>query len=158
MLPRHSLDYTYLYRFRFLDWLDKIAQASACSKGTRLSTFDELCSTFTLSTFNKTSMTNLIASGDIIYTPPIYICNIEKSFTPAEYRLYKDDSNDYFKNTLAGLRIKAEIACEQTDSVCTVTKFTEKVRFEEMDAKICPKSCSFYDFVLDNKNSPSLSL
>jgi len=71
-------------------------------------------------------MTNLVATGDIIYTPPIYICNIEKTFTDAEYRMYKEDTQDYFKNTLAGLRIKAEIACEQTDSVCTVTKFTEK--------------------------------
>ena len=88
-------------------------------------------------------MTNLVASGDIIYTPPIYICNIEKSFSPADYRLYKDDSNDYFKNTLAGLRIKAEIACEQTDSVCTVTKFTEKVRFGEMDAKTVQKRVVF---------------
>ena len=103
-------------------------------------------------------MTNLVVSGDIIYTPPIYICNIEKSFSPAEYRLYKDDTQDYFKNTLAGLRIKAEIACEQTDSVCTVTKFTEKVRFVEIDAKTVQKTCKFYDFVLDHKNSPSLSL
>ena len=29
----------------------------------------------------NTSMTNLVTSGDIIYTPPIYICNIQKSFS-----------------------------------------------------------------------------
>ena len=32
----------------------------------------------------SSSLTKLVTSGDIIYTPPIYICNIEKSFTNSE--------------------------------------------------------------------------
>ena len=32
----------------------------------------------------SSSLTKLVTTGDIIYTPPIYICNIEKSFTSSE--------------------------------------------------------------------------
>ena len=32
----------------------------------------------------SSSLTKLVTSGDIIYTPPIYICNIENSFTNSE--------------------------------------------------------------------------
>ena len=30
------------------------------------------------------SMAQLLRSTDIVYTPPIYICNIEKTFTPEQ--------------------------------------------------------------------------
>ena len=41
---------------------------------------------------------------------------------------YQSKNDENFRKTLTGLRVKAEISCEQTDSACTVTKFTEKVR------------------------------
>merc|ERR1711892_1128 len=70
------------------------------------------------------SMAQLLRSTDIVYTPPIYICNIEKTFTSEQKDLY--DTDAAFRKTLTGLRVKAEMSCDQTDSACTVSKYYEK--------------------------------
>lgn len=90
-------------------------------------------------------MSELLISGDIVFTPPIYICNIDKTFSPVHkgkllptYELRSKtmfewqntdlyDTDAAFRKTLAGLRVKAEMSCDQTDSACTVSKYFEKV-------------------------------
>lgn len=70
------------------------------------------------------SLMQLVLDGDISFTPPIYVCNISRTFTPEQETRYRIDKK--FRSTLAGLRIKAETACDQTDSVCTISKYSEK--------------------------------
>ena len=74
-------------------------------------------------------MTHLIVSGDIFYTPPAYVCNLEP---PKEDYLIQNrqdhNTDEYsFKDTLAGLTVKALQSCDQTDALCTVVRYTEKV-------------------------------
>ena len=69
-----------------------------------------------------------MTSGDIFFTPPAYVCDIQKTFSAEHEAAYKAKENIPFRKTLDGLVVKSQLSCDQADALCTVNKFFEKVR------------------------------
>ena len=68
----------------------------------------------------------LFRKGDLFFSPSVYTCDIEKSFSEEERVMYFTRKNVAFRKTPAGLRVKAQLACEQTDALCTIDRSSEK--------------------------------
>ena len=68
-----------------------------------------------------------MTSGDIFFTPPAYVCDIQKTFSAEHEAAYKAKENIPFRKTLDGLVVKSQLSCDQADALCTVNKFFEKV-------------------------------
>ena len=71
-----------------------------------------------------------MTSGDIFFTPPAYVCDIQKTFSAEHEAAYKAKENIPFRKTLDGLVVKSQLSCDQADALCTVNKFFEKVNVE----------------------------
>ena len=72
------------------------------------------------------SFGQLLYKGDLFFSPSVYTCDIEKSFSEEERRMYYKRENIAFRKTPAGLRVKAQLACEQSDALCTIDRSSEK--------------------------------
>ena len=68
----------------------------------------------------------LFRKGDLFFSPSVYTCDIQKSFSEEERSMYFTRKNVAFRKTPAGLRVKAQLACEQTDALCTIDRSSEK--------------------------------
>ena len=68
----------------------------------------------------------LLSSGDLFFSPSIYVCDIQKTFSEEEKTLYFNKENIEFRKTPAGLRVKSQLACEQSDALCTIDRSSEK--------------------------------
>ena len=68
----------------------------------------------------------LFYTGDLFFSPSVYTCDIEKTFSEKERRMYFKRENVAFRKTPAGLRVKAQLACEQSDALCTIDRSSEK--------------------------------
>ena len=76
---------------------------------------------------HKSTFNELMTSGDIFFTPPAYVCDIQKTFSAEHEAAYKAKENIPFRKTLDGLVVKSQLSCDQADALCTVNKFFEKV-------------------------------
>ena len=72
------------------------------------------------------SFGQLLYKGDLFFSPSVYTCDIQKSFSEEERRMYYKRENTAFRKTPAGLRVKAQLACEQSDALCTIDRSSEK--------------------------------
>ena len=72
------------------------------------------------------SFSQLLYKGDLFFSPSVYTCDIQKSFSEEERRMYYKRENTAFRKTPAGLRVKAQLACEQSDALCTIDRSSEK--------------------------------
>ena len=72
------------------------------------------------------SFGQLLYNGDLFFSPSVYTCDIQKSFSEEERRMYYKRENTAFRKTPAGLRVKAQLACEQSDALCTIDRSSEK--------------------------------
>ena len=68
----------------------------------------------------------LLHTGDLFFSPSVYTCDIQKTFSENERQMYFKRENVAFRKTPAGLRVKAQLACEQSDALCTVDRSSEK--------------------------------
>ena len=68
----------------------------------------------------------LVTSGELFFSPSVYVCEIEKTFSERERQMYFERKNVAFRKTPAGLRVKAQMACDQTDALCTIDRSSEK--------------------------------
>ena len=68
----------------------------------------------------------LISSGELFFTPSVYMCQLEKTYTAKEERLYFDKANAEFRQSPAGLRVKAQLACAQSEPLCSIERSSEK--------------------------------
>ena len=68
----------------------------------------------------------LLNTGDLFFSPSVYTCDIEKSFSEKERQMYFKRENVAFRKSPAGLRVKAQLACEQSDALCTIDRSSEK--------------------------------
>ena len=82
-----------------------------------------------------------MTSGDIFFTPPAYVCDIQKTFSAEHEAAYKAKENIPFRKTLDGLVVKSQLSCDQADALCTVNKFFEKVR----------RNSTWTSFILDGR-------
>lgn len=82
-----------------------------------------------------------MTSGDIFFTPPAYVCDIQKTFSAEHEAAYKAKENIPFRKTLDGLVVKSQLSCDQADALCTVNKF-----FEKVGVGIVPRRISFKMF------------
>ena len=69
---------------------------------------------------------NLFQSGELFFTPSVYLCQLEKTFTAKEERQYYDKENTEFRQSPAGLRVKAQLACAQSEPLCSIERSSEK--------------------------------
>ena len=74
----------------------------------------------------REKLQNLIQSGELFFTPSVYMCQLEKTFTASEEREYFDKENTRFRQSPAGLRVKAQLACAQSDPLCSIERSSEK--------------------------------
>ena len=72
------------------------------------------------------SFGQLLYKGDLFFSPSVYTCDIEKSFSEEERQMYYRRENTAFRKSPAGLRVKAQLACEQSDALCTIDRSSEK--------------------------------
>ena len=81
--------------------------------------------------YSKAPLSDLIISGDILFTPPTYVCYLKKPAAMLKEKYETDHDNNIehytFKDTLNGLTVKALESCSQSDPLCTVVRYTEKV-------------------------------
>ena len=68
----------------------------------------------------------LLYKGDLFFSPSVYTCDIQKTFSEEERRMYFRRENVIFRKSPAGLRVKAQLACEQSDALCTIDRSSEK--------------------------------
>ena len=68
----------------------------------------------------------LLHTGDLFFSPSIYTSDIQKSFSEGERQQYYMRENVQFRKSPAGLRVKAQLACEQSDALCTIDRSSEK--------------------------------
>lgn len=68
----------------------------------------------------------LIESGELFFTPSVYMCQLEKTYTAQEERWYYDKENTKFRQSPAGLRVKAQLACAQSEPLCSIERSSEK--------------------------------
>ena len=78
---------------------------------------------------SKEKLSKLIESGELFFTPPVYMCQIEKTYSPKEERWYYERENVKFRQSPAGLRVKAQLACDQSEPLCSVEHHSEKTVF-----------------------------
>ena len=72
------------------------------------------------------SFQQLLYNGDLFFSPSVYTCDIQKTFSEEERRMYYDREKVIFRKSPAGLRVKAQLACEQSDALCTIDRSSEK--------------------------------
>ena len=75
---------------------------------------------------HKIPLKQLLHTGDLFFSPSIYTCDIQKSFSEEERQQYYKRENVQFRKSPAGLRVKAQLACEQSDALCTIDRSSEK--------------------------------
>ena len=68
----------------------------------------------------------LFSQGELFFSPAVYTCEIQKTFSEKERLLYFKRENVIFRKSPAGLRVKAQLACDQSDALCTIDRSTEK--------------------------------
>ena len=74
----------------------------------------------------REKLESLFQSGELFFTPSVYLCQLEKTFTAKEERLYFDKENIKFRESPAGLRVKAQLACAQSEPLCSIERSSEK--------------------------------
>ena len=72
------------------------------------------------------SFKQLLYNGDLFFSPSVYTCDIQKTFSEEERRMYYERDKVIFRKSPAGLRVKAQLACEQSDALCTIDRSSEK--------------------------------
>ena len=68
----------------------------------------------------------LLLSGEIFFSPSVYACDIQKTFSEEERLMYFKRENVQFRKSPPGLRVKAQMACDQSDALCTIDRSSEK--------------------------------
>ena len=85
-----------------------------------------LCQLLSKQYHTRESLQDLIQSGELFFTSSVYMCQLEKTYTDNEERLYYDKENTRFRQTPAGLRVKAQLACAQSEPLCSIERSSEK--------------------------------
>ena len=74
----------------------------------------------------KEKMSKLLESGELFLTPPVYMCQIEQTYSAKDERLYYEKENVRFRQSPAGLRVKAQLSCAQSEPLCAIERSSEK--------------------------------
>ena len=74
----------------------------------------------------KEKLSKLLESGELFLTPPVYMCQIEQTYSAKDERLYYEKENVRFRQSPAGLRVKAQLSCAQSEPLCAIERSSEK--------------------------------